>query len=158
MQYIHRLHQIYGPVVRIAPTEVDVSDLEGYNAIHKIGNGFLKSQWYPSFRTAGRHQDVFSERDPKGHAFRRKLLSRPFSKTNLRENWGHFVRDRAESAVKKIRMEAETGTSDVFQWWTFYTMDVIGQIAFGKTFGMLELGKVWYTILSCVFETRKQIC
>ncbi|KAF7192387.1 Cytochrome P450 monooxygenase [Pseudocercospora fuligena] len=34
--YIHRLHQIYGPYVLIAPSEISVSDINGFREIHKI--------------------------------------------------------------------------------------------------------------------------
>ncbi len=142
VQYVHHLHQIYGSVVRIAPNEVDVTDLHGYHAIHKIGNGFCKSQWYPRFRTAYTDQDVFSETSLSKHAVRRKLLSRPFSKSNLKQNWAQLVNERAQLAVRSIKSKAEVGVCDVFEWWTFYTVDVIGKISFGESFGMLELGKV----------------
>lgn len=154
-QHIHDLHQMYGPVVRIAPNEVDVSDLRGYNAIHKIGNGFHKSQWYPRFRTAYADQDVFSETDSKKHAIRRKLLSRPFSKSNLRQNWERVVSEKAQLAVQKIKAKAESGVCDVFEWWTYYTVDVIGQISFGESFGMLELGKVQYILLGHVVKSKR---
>lgn len=142
MQYIHHLHQIYGPLVRIGPNEVDVADLQGYHAIHKIGSGFQKSQWYPRFRTAYKHQDVFSETNAKNHGIRRKILSRPFSKSNLTQNRAALVDERAQLAVQKIRARAETGTCNVFEWWTYMAIDVIGKVSFGESFGMLELGKV----------------
>ncbi len=142
MQYIHALHQIYGPVVRIGPNEVDVADLRGYHGIHKIGSGFHKSQWYPKFRTAYQHQDVFSETDSRNHGMRRKILSRPFSKSNLTQNWASLVNERAQLAVRKIKAMAEEGTCNIFEWWTYMAMDVIGKVSFGESFGMLELGKV----------------
>lgn len=40
MHYIHHLHQRYGSVVRIAPNEVAVADLEAFSQIHRIGSGF----------------------------------------------------------------------------------------------------------------------
>lgn len=40
------LHRKYGDVVRIAPNEVAVADLAGVSQIHKIGSGFLKSDFY----------------------------------------------------------------------------------------------------------------
>ncbi|KIW38683.1 uncharacterized protein PV06_09633 [Exophiala oligosperma] len=141
VQYIDNLHKIYGPVVRIAPNEVDVTDLDGYRAIHKIGNGFTKSQWYPRFRTAYRDQDVFSETNIQSHSVRRRILSRPFSKSNLRQNWEALVREKAHLALRKMRSKAETGVCDIFEWWSFFTTDVIGQVAFGESFGMLETGK-----------------
>jgi cytochrome P450 len=145
VQYIHDLHEAYGPVVRISPDTVDISDLLGYHAIHKIGSGFHKSQWYPRFRTAYKHQDVFSETDSKNHAMRRKMLSRPFSKSNLRQNWTELVNERAQRAIQKIKKTAQAGTCNVFDWWTFMAIDVIGKVAFGESFDMLELGKVSYS-------------
>ncbi|KIW14510.1 hypothetical protein PV08_07294 [Exophiala spinifera] len=141
VQYIHALHQSYGPVVRIGPEEVDVADLQGYHTIHKIGNGFQKSQWYPRFRTAYEHQDVFSETDPKNHGIRRKMLSRPFSKSNLTQNWAALVNERAQVAVQKIKGKAEAGICNVFEWWHYMAIDIIGKVSFGESFGMLELGQ-----------------
>lgn len=143
-QYIHSLHQTHGPVVRIAPNEVDVADLQGYHAIHKIGNGLHKSQWYPRFRTAFAEQDVFSETNSKNHGIRRKLLSRPFSKSNLKQSWEPLVNDKARFAVQRMKALAEAGTCNIFDWWTFFATDVIGKVSFGESFGMLELGKVSY--------------
>lgn len=142
MQYVHQLHQIYGPVVRIGPNEVDVADIQGYRDIHRIGNRIQKSQWYPRFRTAYADQDVFSETNSKKHAIRRRLLSRPFSNSNLQQNWSQLINEKAQLAVQKMRAQAEVGLCDVLEWWNYYAVDVIGQISFGESFGMLELGKV----------------
>lgn len=142
MLYVHHLHQTYGPVVRIAPNQIDVSDVTGYNTIHKISNGFGKSQWYPRFRTAFASQDVFSETNTKTHATRRKLMSRPFSKSNLKQNWAGLVMDKAKLAVSKIQAQAKTGRCDVFEWWSYYSLDIIGRVSLGESFGLLELGKV----------------
>lgn len=34
------------------------------------------------------------------------------------------------------------GCTDVYKWWFFFTTDVIGELTFGESFKMLELGKV----------------
>jgi hypothetical protein len=34
-----------GPVVRISPDEVSISDLESQRTIHRVGSPFLKSEW-----------------------------------------------------------------------------------------------------------------
>jgi hypothetical protein len=91
LHYIHAQHLKYGPIVRTAPNEVDVSDVEAFKEIHRIGGGFLKSPWYNSFRTG---MDVFSMREPKMHAARRKMFARPFANTALRENWEDTVRQK----------------------------------------------------------------
>ena len=91
--YIHNIHERYGPVVRTAPSEVDVTDLEGFKAIHKISGGFVKSPWYRVMRNQPVHE-LFTMADPKMYGPRRRLLSRPFSNTSLREHWEAFVRER----------------------------------------------------------------
>lgn len=85
MHYIHDLHAQYGPVVRVAPDEIDIADPAAFKEIHRIGGGYLKSEWYHSFRK-GDCQDIFSMIDPKEHAQRRKLLAPLFSNSALMNN------------------------------------------------------------------------
>ena len=85
----HPLHSSapkkYSSAIRIAPYKADFSDLESFKPIHKIDSGFLKSPWYQSFRDQPA-KDLFTFIDPKAHTQRRKLMSRPFSKSELRAN------------------------------------------------------------------------
>lgn len=76
--YIDDMHKKYGPVVLISPNEVSFTSPEVFNEVHKIGNGYLKSDWYTKFRPGG-PPDVFAVIDPKIHTFKRRLLARPFS-------------------------------------------------------------------------------
>lgn len=92
VHYVHRLHNRYGPIVRIAPSEADVSDHQSFKEIHHISKGFLKSSWYQTFRGQP-VRDLFTIQDPKAYAARRKLMARPLSKSSLRESWEIVVRD-----------------------------------------------------------------
>ena len=136
---MHKLHEQYGPLVRLSPGEVAVAALEDVKAIHKIGNGFLKSDWYP---TMNENVGLFAMTNASNHAARRRLLAQSFSKTNL-ARWGDLVVGRARLAVASMLREAEQqGTTDVLKWWTFMATDVIGELSFGQSFKMLEQGKV----------------
>ncbi|KAH6995761.1 cytochrome P450 [Ilyonectria sp. MPI-CAGE-AT-0026] len=142
MHYIHDLHVRYGPVVRVAPEEIDIADPAAFKEIHRIGGGFLKSPWYQSFRK-GDTADVFSMINPKDHAQRRRLLAPLFSNSALMNNWYPVIIDNVTMAVDKIKREAsQTGQADVFKWWTFMTADVISHLAFGKPLDMLNLEKI----------------
>jgi hypothetical protein len=44
--FVDDLHKKYGPVVRIAPTEISIADVAGFKEIHRVGGGYLKSDWY----------------------------------------------------------------------------------------------------------------
>ncbi|KAJ5291813.1 cytochrome P450 [Penicillium angulare] len=76
------------------------------------------------------------------HAQRRKLLSRPFSKSVIRNTWEPVVREKARLAVSQIQNELTTaGVSDVLKWSTFLATDVISVLMFGASFDMLQKGE-----------------
>jgi len=141
--YIHALHQQYGPIVRIAPNEVAINDPASFKDIHRIGSGFTKTKWYEYLNTngVGKCLGVFNMTNPKEHAARRKLLARGFSQRHLREQWETIVRDKVDLAVARIKADAMSGTADVLKWWTYLATDVSAHLMFGESFGMLENGK-----------------
>ncbi|OIW26271.1 cytochrome P450 [Coniochaeta ligniaria NRRL 30616] len=139
IHYVDYLHQRYGPVVRIAPDEVAVNDVEAFSQIHKIGAGFLKSQWYDT--VTAWEPGIFEMRDPRQHAARRRLFARAFSNSSLRRNWEAEIRAKGDLAVARIKADALAGGADILKWWTLMTTDVISHLAFGESFHMLETGK-----------------
>ena len=44
--FVDDLHKKYGPVVRIAPTEISIASVDGFKEIHRVGSGYRKSDWY----------------------------------------------------------------------------------------------------------------
>ncbi|KAF3807810.1 putative sterigmatocystin biosynthesis P450 monooxygenase [Colletotrichum gloeosporioides] len=142
IHYVHALHSRYGPIVRISPFQVAVADPEGFTAIHRIGSGFVKTQWYEDFSGgSGIGIGVFAMTDTKRHAARRKLFARAFSTVNIRQNCESVVREKVVKAVDRIKAEALNGSADVLHWWLLMASDVIGQLAFGESFELLESGK-----------------
>ncbi|KAI0170736.1 cytochrome P450 [Pestalotiopsis sp. NC0098] len=146
IHHVDALHRAYGPIVRIAPDEVAVADLEAFSQIHRIGGGFNKSAWYNENGTripgGAVEPGIFNMRDPKQHAQRRRLFARPFSNSALRGSWEDAVRATVERAVARIRAEAAGGgDADVLKWWTLMTTDVIAHLAFGDSFDMVGFGR-----------------
>jgi len=80
--------------------------------------------------------------DPKQHGARRKLLSRPFSRTHIVEHWESTVRENVALAVSQIKKEAMAGRADVMKWWFLLAADVSAHLAFGANFHMLKHGEV----------------
>lgn len=150
--YIDDLHTKYGPVVRISPTEVAVSDVAAFKQIHGVTGKYTKDIWYEKLTNFPR-LSVFTMRNLKEHGQRRRLFARAFSKTYLREHWEPTVREKAQLAVMKIKAASTTGTADLMKWWTFMATDIVGVLGFGESFGMLELGQV-----SCLPHYLPQYC
>lgn len=141
--YVDQLHRRYGDVVRIAPNEVSIADIAGVSQIHKIGSGFLKSNFYTNL-TPTREPGIFAMQDPHDHAARRKLFARAFSNSSLKAHWEAEVRRKINLAVDQIKTAATRPGkgADVLQWWTLMATDVTTHLSFGESFGMLEQGKV----------------
>jgi hypothetical protein len=55
-----------------------------------------------------------------------------------------IVDHRARMMITRVREElVDRGAADMFKWTTFYSTDVIGELAFGQSFRILDTGKVW---------------
>ena len=139
--FIDDLHKQYGDVVRIAPDEVSIADVEGFKQIHAHSARFNKAKWYEELTIFPRHS-VFTMQTKETHASRRKLFARGFSKSYLRDHYEPIVAEKAKLAVEGIKKRALNGDEDLMQWWTFLATDTVGQLGFGESFGMLEQGKV----------------
>ncbi|KAM5350214.1 hypothetical protein ACJ41O_006719 [Fusarium nematophilum] len=124
IHYVHKLHQQYGPVVRISYDQVDVSDVPA-------GKDFTRSPV----------EDVFSTRNPKIHASRGRVLNAPLSPAALRANWEWLVRDKVQKAIAGIKRGAVHGPAGAYHWFTLMSSDIIGQISTGDDFHLVESGE-----------------
>lgn len=128
-----------GPVVRIGPHDVAINDQEAAVKIHRRGGGFPKSSFYA---TAAKIQSMFSTRDRNFHASRRRLLGPCFAEASL-VSLQPAVLNLAHTAISNMKNEFKViGYVDILKWWTLFSMDVIGQLSFGDSFGMVASGKV----------------
>jgi cytochrome P450 len=145
VHYVNALHQKYGPIVRIAPNEVAIADPAASKEIHSISSRYLKVHV-----DIGPVPNIFSMTDPKQHNIRRRLYSKGFSQASLRKHWEPAVRDVVRTAVSKIKLDARSGTADIFKWWMLMSNDIICLLTIGEGFGMLEKGEKNYHIITAV--------
>ncbi|EMD88119.1 hypothetical protein COCC4DRAFT_33582, partial [Bipolaris maydis ATCC 48331] len=103
---IHKLHQQYGPYVRVSPNEVDLNDADGIPAIYVSKGGFPKAGCYANFDIDG-HKTIFSTTNQEYRAHRAKAVLPLFSTKSLRENeqaiWGCV-----DCMVNRLKEEAKT--------------------------------------------------
>ena len=109
--------------------------------IHKTNGRFLKTNFYRKLVSGAVH-NIFSTIDPKFHAEHRRLLASPISDSSL-TRLEPSIADRVGLTIRRMAEEQDArGAIDVFKWWLFMTSDIIGELSFGESFGMLESGKV----------------
>ncbi|KAK7961970.1 cytochrome P450 [Apiospora aurea] len=144
--------QRFGPFVRSGPNQVFIADVGAFKAIHRIGGGFTKAEYYHYFgptEAGSPPYGLFQMTDPRDHARRRKLLGTGFTATSLRREWEAMVRKKAAAAVEGMRGEASAaagGEVDVRKWWGLMASDVVSTIMFGKSFDSIKAGRIdpWF--------------
>jgi hypothetical protein len=87
-----RLHEKYGPIVRIAPDEVAVADPEAIKKIYPIQKPLTKTAWYHAWRPPGLtcQPDLFTETDEKKHSQYRRLIGNVYSGASILKSEGEL--------------------------------------------------------------------
>lgn len=138
-RYVHRLHQNYGPTVRVAPDQADICDISAKQTIYSTKEVFLKSLFYRGL-TAGNDVNVFATQNIEKHRYFRRALSGPMSETSLKVV-EPIVRSRIDLAIQRMADSMKTtGFVDVSLWTLLMATDIIGELTFGESFRTLEAG------------------
>lgn len=132
--------------MRYAPNLIATSDLESVKMIYTIKETFRKSKWYRDISSSPVHS-IFNTDNLEIHRRHRRLLASPMSESSLKAAIPE-VCSRVTMAVDKMEEEMQSrGAADVYKWFFFMTTDTIGELSFGDSFHMLELGKASCLIL-----------
>jgi cytochrome P450 len=139
---ILKLHEKYGPVVRVAPDELAFADAAAWKDIvghHPQGEEFAKwSKFYRPVAEAGGANDiVFSGREEHGQL--RRQIAHGFSDRAMRDQQpliGKYI----DLLINRLHEKSGNGSValNMADWYNFTTFDVIGDLAFGEAFGCLE--------------------
>ncbi|KAH7166464.1 cytochrome P450 [Dactylonectria macrodidyma] len=132
---VQELHRKYGDIVRIGPSELSIANVNALHAIHSAQSPCLKGPWYNIFHPM---HSVQSTRDVKEHARRRKIWDRGFGPKALR-NYEPRVAQYTDLLLSRIQENAGK-SMDASRWSNYYGFDVMGDLAFGKSFDMLKAG------------------
>ncbi|KAL7776861.1 hypothetical protein CFE70_007281 [Pyrenophora teres f. teres 0-1] len=128
------LQRKYGPVLRITPTLLLVSDAtklpEVYN---RQSNHYVTGSF-------GATESLFNMRKRKHHAHFRKIAAGPYSFTNVKKMEG-LVDLRIEQWVDRLDGMFRDGKKFNFAPWAVYVAyDIISEIGFGAPIGFIERG------------------
>jgi cytochrome P450 len=130
-QAIHRLHNQYGPVVRIGPSEVSFNSLSALRTIYGPGSRYGRTTFYRMFDVYGK-QNLFTFHSPIEHGQRKKLVSHAYSKSiMLKEPASALVEGKVAKYLELIESEPER-VSDIFNTLHYYSLDNITAFLYGK--------------------------
>ncbi|KAH8593673.1 cytochrome P450 [Bisporella sp. PMI_857] len=140
---VEALHEQYGDFVRIGPSELSIADPSAIDAIYSAKSPCTKGPWYNILQPLVSLQMI---RDKKEHARRRKVWDRGFGARALKD-YEPRVAKYTEELLAQI--QATSGKPlNVTDWFNFYSFDVMGDLAFGKSFNMLKDGVKHYFLKS----------
>ena len=134
-----KIHEKYGDFVRIGSNDLSIVHPKAVNAIYGVGSRCEKAVWYEQNRPVISMQTT---RHRATHDKRRRIWSAAFSDKALR---GHEKRIQ----VYQDRLIAQIATFggqavNVAKWFSLYSFDVMGDLAFGESFEVLESkGQHW---------------
>ncbi|KAM7185435.1 cytochrome P450 [Naviculisporaceae sp. PSN 640] len=133
---LEKLHQRYGKFLRIGSNDLSITHPQAVQAIYGNTSKCGKAQWYDLTRPM---VSLENTRDKKLHGQRRRLWSGAFGDKSLRDYEQRMARYRA-LLVKAIE-QSSGQPMDMAKWFMLYTFDVMGDLAYGSSFQMLETSK-----------------
>ncbi|KAK3316388.1 cytochrome P450 [Apodospora peruviana] len=131
----HALHRKLGPVIRLGPNELSISDINSVRTVYK--GRFDKSTWYSVFDNYGA-PCMFSTRGAAEHSARKRLISNVYSKSYIQSSLAALAQaaailhDRLLPLLEESVSEAQIPHGiDLFSIYMAATMDFISAYIFG---------------------------
>ncbi|KAL6788033.1 benzoate 4-monooxygenase [Trichoderma afarasin] len=137
---IHEAHIHYGPVVRIGPNMLSFSDPSALRDIY-TSKAFVKEGGFYRAKRIYHEEHLLSFTDPEAHSQRRKLLSRGFSQTAMRD-FEPKVASKIYTVLDQWAKIASTSDSavDIFRWTHMLGFDTVYHLMFDVDPGTVKTG------------------
>ncbi|KAJ4469256.1 cytochrome P450 [Lentinula aciculospora] len=135
-----QLHEKYGLYVRTGPNHLHIADAK---VISNIMNSprFLKSERYNAVKREANARGLLGIVDPKEHSRRRRLWDRGLN-TSALKGYQPLLENRINQFIETLRRESATHDYiDLAKWITFFSLDFMGDLAWGGVFNSMEAGK-----------------
>lgn len=135
---LYLAHEKYGPVVRVAPNMLSFNSASALKSIYghsNVSRHIQKGQFYTAYPAVKGVHNTHNAISKLEHGFKRRVLSVAFSEAALKSMEG-AVMDAVDKLLDGIRRDGAKGV-DVGERFSWFTFDVMGDLCFGKTFGML---------------------
>ncbi|KAL4885567.1 cytochrome P450 [Aspergillus karnatakaensis] len=134
---ISELHKKYGPVLRVAPNDVDIASADAIEPIYLNRGGFPKTPVYSKFDIDG-HTTIFSTLTLSERASRAKAVAPLFSTASIRNN-EETLSHVADDFVERLLRNAESGqVVNVLQVARAMAIDAVSSHLFQERYGALD--------------------
>ena len=144
-----RCHEEYGPIVRFGPNSLSFNTNTALKDIYGFKANVRKSDFYSAFPATKDAYSTHSAIDRAQHARKRRVLSHAFSDAAIKSMENHVLahvrqfctnlgeKDSSPALLRDEKREW-TPAKNMSDQANYLTFDVMGDLCFGKAFGMLE--------------------
>ncbi|KIY04073.1 uncharacterized protein Z520_00765 [Fonsecaea multimorphosa CBS 102226] len=127
-----KIHEKYGPVVRIGPNDLNFNGARAIAPIYRVGRKMPKGIFYSAFTSFV--PNLFGTTDEALHSLRRRQLAHAFSVSALKSMEVIF-NEHIGNLVHKVDDHAQSGhVMDLKEAFSYYAYDVTGHLAFNQSF------------------------
>lgn len=138
---VAELHQKYGDFVRIGSNDLSITHPHAVNVIYGLGSKCEKADWYDLTKPMISLQTI---RHHIAHDKRRRVWSNAFSDKSLR-SYQNRIKVYQDKLI--VRIASFNGQKiNVSKYFNLYSFDVMGDLAFGTSFEMLESSEEHWAI------------
>jgi hypothetical protein len=149
---VPKANPLLGPFVRLGPNLLSVNSNTALKTIYGFKANVRKSDFYTAFPANKNTFNVHSSVDKVAHARKRRVLSHAFS-DNAMKSMEKFVLDKIrifcrvlpQAPVDLLKVQHAGSNSkgwsppqNMAQMSDYLAFDVMGELAFGKSFDMIE--------------------
>lgn len=133
-----KAHQMAGPVVRVGPTDVSVSSLEGLRQVYLVD--LWKDDWYPTNDELGCHMGhppMIRIREGEAHSQRKRMVAGVYNKSfvlsspDLQESARLYFQERLTPFLGSAAIE--TRPVNVVQFAQWSSADLVSAYMLGST-------------------------
>ncbi|OAL35267.1 hypothetical protein AYO20_05521 [Fonsecaea nubica] len=139
------LHDKYGSIVRYAPNKLAFNEPQAFQDIYGFKANVRKSDLFAASQTNSEAKDTFSELYKDAALKKRKILASGFSESSLRSFEAYMV-DQINIFCRQLVDPATEKVKDMSRWFNFLSYDLMGEIVFGRGFGMLTDPSLHYIL------------
>ncbi|KAK3695927.1 hypothetical protein LTR37_018282 [Vermiconidia calcicola] len=147
-----RSHEKYGNVVRFGPNSISFNTNSALKDIYGFKGNVRKGDFYSAFPATKNAYSTHSAINKVDHARKRRVLSHAFSDTAIKSMENHILAHIRQFCANLGERGSLSNYSDASMkpgsGWTepknisdqanYMTFDIMGDLCFGKAFGMLE--------------------
>ncbi|KAM0361909.1 hypothetical protein ACHAO7_011816 [Fusarium culmorum] len=144
---LEKLHQKYGPKVRIGPNLVDIDYPSIMRNVFVLNGGWLKTELYHTSSSLVNGKivnNIFSETDPAKHRMQRNPISKLYSNSSIKgkEPLMNIVIEILCKILEEhcVNEENDNKGFDLGEWISLYTWDVVGMTTYSRAMGYLKSG------------------